>query len=125
FEMGVFPIPVTDESGAMYSTHVKGIKTAVVSSSKNKEAALKFLAFLSDKDSGAKLYYDSIGHFPTVQGVESKEPMLKIWEPVINMKGITSMRDQVGTAVANALYTGLQELWTNKPVEEIAAEIQS
>lgn len=124
FELGVFAIPVQDDQGSNYSVHIKGIKTAVVSSSEKKEAALKFLDFLSRKDGGAPTYYGSAGHFPTVKGVEAKEPLLNLWEPAINNPGHIAFRDQLGQATVNALYTGLQELYSDKPIEDIVNEIQ-
>ncbi|MCF7946923.1 MAG: extracellular solute-binding protein [Spirochaetia bacterium] len=123
FELDVFNLP-TYEGEKQYSAQIQGIKTAVMANSNKLDAALKFAQFLSDPSLGASKYYNDIGHFPTVKGVTVDEPLLALWEPVINNEGFVSFRDQLPVKAQSAYFTGLQELFLDKDIEQIAQDIQ-
>jgi len=123
FELGVFNIPTADNQ-KQYTAQIEGIKTAVMANSKNLNAALKFAEFISNPATGAPKYYNDIGHFPTVKGVVVDEPLLALWEPIINNEGFVSFRDQLPVKAQDAYFTGLQELFLNKDINRIAQEIQ-
>jgi raffinose/stachyose/melibiose transport system substrate-binding protein len=123
FEIGAFIMPLGDSN--IYTTITPGIKVSVIKSSKYKEAALNFLTFMSDKDGGATTYYNTAGYFSTVKGIEVKEPLLKLWEPIIGNKGYISFRLQLEQPSQDALFNGLQELWTDKSIDQIAKDIQA
>ena len=123
FEIGVFNIP-TYEGQKQYSAQIDGIKTAVMANSSKLDAAVTFAKFLSDPATGAAKYYNDIGHYPTVKGVEVDEPLLALWEPIINNEGFVSFRDQLPAKSQSSYYTGIQELFLDKDLDQIAQDIQ-
>jgi multiple sugar transport system substrate-binding protein len=75
-EYGVAEVPVPDQlpsGGAEVMSHVAGINIAVFENSANKEAALKFVKFMTSKDEQVKLNQEFDSLPVTKEAAEAKE----------------------------------------------------
>jgi len=126
FEMGVFVMPQNDQGGTPAAALVNGLFVSIVSSSKHKEEAQRFLEFMSDKEGGATIYYDTTGQLPSVKGVAIANPISALWQPVISGPGYPSLRTQLKQGPLDALFIGLQEIITgSKTPEQVAKNVQA
>lgn len=125
FEIGVFPMPQNAKGGKPAAALIPGIYVSVIKSSKHQKEALKFLDFMSDKNGGATMYYETTGHLPSVKGVGVKDPVAALWIPIVQGPGISSFRNSLKQAPVEALFIGLQEIFTGtKTPEKVASDLQ-
>lgn len=82
-ELDLFPMPPVAAGNPTVTTWVDG-SYAVNANSKNKEAALKFVEFLTTKEFG-KMVSEDLRSIPTIPGVEASDPLIaKILKYALN-----------------------------------------
>lgn len=123
FEVGVFQIPYNEKGEKQIGSVSVGSSQAIASSSKNKEAALLFLDYMSSLE-GAQFFADHQSNFSAVTGVTQERS--KAWNELLNAESIPFYYDQMYVGASNEMYKQLQLLFVGDvTVEEALANIQA
>lgn len=86
FEIGVFPLPYNKAGEDIVVPISIGATEAVVTSSKHKDAAMKFLEFMATPE-GASYIATGLSTFSPVKGAPTDfHPLAPLWKPLLDMK---------------------------------------
>ncbi len=122
FEIGVFQIPANKKGEEQVGAAEIGQFQAIASCSRNKDAAQKFLDYMSSKE-GAQYFADCMGNFTPVQDVKTAEK--EQWWDIINAKSVPFYYDQMYFGASTELYKQLQLMYIeDTTVEDALKSIQ-
>jgi raffinose/stachyose/melibiose transport system substrate-binding protein len=128
-DLGFFPVPPAKAGGTpTVTTWVDG-SFGVNAKSANKDAALKFLDYMTTKDFG-QLFADTFGRVAAVQGVEPSDPIVKQMADADNKYGTPYMMVvdfNSGTPTTKStLENELQGMYLGKESpENVSAKVQA
>lgn len=128
FEVGAFAY-VSDEGVENKAAATYGTTIAIAAESKNKDAALTFLRWLSQPEN-AQLYCDESMSFVTVDGVSSEfAPEAALLDPIFSMDTTPMLHAYMTPAAKEGLAVALQQLLafdeTGVTPEEAAQSVQA
>ncbi|TBL81127.1 ABC transporter substrate-binding protein [Paenibacillus thalictri] len=127
FEVGAFAPPGNDKGQELRIPFSPGNTLALYNGSKNKEAALKFMEFIS-KTENAQLMSTETALISSVKGIKLDfHPIAASLNPLLDMKTSDLMHAAVTTQTKPALATALQKIIgkVGTPIPELAKEIQA
>ncbi|OQY34767.1 MAG: hypothetical protein B6241_03550 [Spirochaetaceae bacterium 4572_59] len=126
FDLGVFALPSNHEGEKLQGIRIQGLVTGIAQKSKNKEASIKFLEWISDPEGGAPLYHNTNGHPSNFKGFETDlGEFSDIIRDAQELPGVESLRDDLYSLVNNSLNLALSELFVGtKTAEQVVKELQ-
>lgn len=125
FEVGAFVPSGNDPGQDVKVAFIPGNILSVSSASKNQEAALTFVEFLSEPEN-ATLFTDAIKQFSSVQGTSADfHEATKIIRPIFEYEKTQMMHAEVSPTARSVLGPALQKLIGGEATpEQVAKEIQ-
>lgn len=126
FEIGVFPLPYNAAGEEIVVPVGIGSSEAVVASTKNKAAAMKFMEYLASPE-GSAIYAKGVSSFVPVKGAPSDfNPLAKDWAPLLDMKSVDFFYNLQFPGANSEMVKQLQTLFAGKTTpEEMGKAIQA
>lgn len=123
FEIGVFQVPYNEKGEKQIGSISIGQSQAVATSSKNKEAAMLLLEYMSSEE-GAQYLADAVGNFSAVSGISS--PGKEQWMDLLDAEGLPFYYDKMYVGASNEMYKQIQLMFIgDATVEEVLSNIQT
>lgn len=123
FEIGVFQVPYNEKGEKQIGSISIGQSQAVATSSKNKEAAMLLLEYMSSEE-GAQYLADAVGNFSAVSGISS--PGKEQWMDLLDAEGLPFYYDKMYVGASNEMYKQIQLMFIgDATVEEVLSSIQT
>lgn len=126
FEVGVFPLPVTNEKGEVVVPISVGSYMSIANPSSYKEEDLKLLEFMSS-EAGAQYYVDNLASFSPVKGVSFDNiPYGELWTKMFDYQSRDFFYTLQYPGANSELIKCLQELFLRIITpEEMAERLQA
>lgn len=122
FDVGVFPLPYNAAGEDIVVPVTVGVTEAIVASSKNKDAALKFVDYMSTVE-GATIISKNLACFVPVTGVSTDfNPLAKLWTSMLSMKSCDFFYNLQSPAANSAMIKDLQLMFLGKMTPSDAAK---
>lgn len=123
FEIGVFPIPHNAPGEKQVAAVAIGVANAVTSFSKNQEAALALLDYMSSVEAGM-IFDECMGNFCPVSGVISDRTAA--WEEMFKLDAVPFFYSLQYPGANAEMLKGMQMMFLGQTTpEQLAADIQA
>lgn len=126
FEIGVFPLPYNAAGEEIVVPVSIGTSEAVIASGKHKDAAMKFIEYMSTVE-GAAIVSNNLACFTPVKGSPTDfNPLAKLWQPLLSMKSIDFFYNLQFPGANAEMLKGLQMMYLGKMTpEDLAKSVQT
>jgi len=126
FDLGFFALPYNLPGEELKGIRVSGLATGIAAKSTKKDAAIKFLEWITDPNGGATIYHNTNGRPSNIKNFDTD---LGIFTDIIKdaqgLPGVETLRCDVPLLVNTTLFTVMSEIISGTTtVEQAAKDLQ-